>query len=136
MKKIILLVAVMFVMSSGMAFAECDCGMCAMKGGKGMKGEGWGEKKGEMLQEKLGLSDDQAAQVQELSEKKHAAMKQAQEDFKAGLDAILTDEQKAEHEKMMEHRGEMKEHRKEMQDKMGMGGKDGKGSPRDKGDTQ
>ena len=123
MKKLAFLLSVIFLMSTAPAFAHC--GMCGIGEAKGeMAGEMTGDmadKKVEKMKEELGLSDEQAAQVKALVEKKIAAKQKAQDDFKAGLDAILTDEQKA--KKM-----EMKE------EHMEKGSKGSKGSHHDHGD--
>jgi Spy/CpxP family protein refolding chaperone len=101
---------------------------------------------GAMMKEKLGLSDEQAAQIKQIhedsmaqgkalkdnttmsQEDKKAAFAKLREDTKAKTDAVLTPEQKAKADKMRKHHGPKG-------DPKGDGDGDGpKGPPQGKGD--
>lgn len=73
--------------------------------GSGWGGKEKGEKRLEMLKEKLGLSDEQTAKVRAIKEQTAAEMKVIKERTHGQIDAILTPEQK---EKFKTFREEMK----------------------------
>ena len=109
MKKTTLLLITVFLLATTPAFAHCGtCGIGEGKGSKGSGSEDWVQKKTEKMTEKLGLSEEQAADLKSLLEAKKAAKMKMKEDFRSGLDAILTDEQKAKKEAMMKEKGSKK----------------------------
>ncbi len=84
------------LLCSAPAFAE---------GHRGWEGKENGEKRLEMLKEKLGLSDAQAAQIRAIKEQTATEMKAIKERTHQQIDAILTPEQR---EKFKAFREEMK----------------------------
>lgn len=75
------------------------------EGHEGWRGKENGEKRLEMLKEKLGLSDAQAAQIRTIKEQTAAEMKAIKEKTHQQIDTILSPEQR---EKFKTFREEMK----------------------------
>ena len=106
MKKIVYLIAAMFLLNAAPALA--NCGMCPL-GAKGATTEEYVEKKMEKLTSELGLSEEQAGKVKGIltdkMEKKKAAKAEKREkmdaisaEFSDKVNAVLDDEQKVKFE--------------------------------------
>jgi Spy/CpxP family protein refolding chaperone len=77
------------------------------------------------LQEKLGLTDEQVTQLKAIEEKARAAHKAANETAKNEVDAVLTDDQKAQLDELKRSRDEKRQQRRHGGDSdRGRGGRD------------
>lgn len=114
MKKTVLLTT-MLLFAATMAYARCP--FCELKNAE--KSENWAQEKTAKMTEKLGLTEEQAGQVEALvkekTQKKIAVKEEARtkmdsisEEYSAKIQALLTDEQKVKHEEWKKEKEEMK----------------------------
>jgi len=112
-KKTLLIGVAVFLLSTSLAFAYC--GTCGIGGDKGSKSCDWMEKKITKMTAELGLSEEQVVQVEvimkEKMEKKKALWAEKKEkmealhnEFTESLKGILSEEQAAKFDAMMEKR--------------------------------
>lgn len=119
MKKVILAVT-MILLGSTYVFAHCGtCPLSAEKGSKGSHSEDWMQKKMEKMTTGLGLSAEQASQVEALmktkmekkkavKEEKKRKMEAIKEEFHANMKTVLNPEQLEKFEQMRQEKGSMK----------------------------
>ena len=119
MKKIACILATAFLLSATLVMVQS--GMVSAEGDKGSTSENWMKKKLEKMTTTLGLSEDQAAQIETLMNEKMEAkkaitdnkgeeMSALREKYSADVKALLDDEQKAKYDEMKAeyHKGSMK----------------------------
>jgi Spy/CpxP family protein refolding chaperone len=94
---------------AGPAFADGDKGCCPMGKAHG----DFAEKRTEKLKEKLGLSDEQAAQVKSIYESKKDKMEALKTETDGQVSAVLTPEQNAKYDALKAEWKEKREERRE-----------------------
>lgn len=128
MKKIASIFTAVFILSFvfvGLSYAHC--GVCGLRSAKDSD---WLGKKMTMMTENLGLSDEQATQVEALIKEKVEKKKAVMDEYTAKIKALLTDEQNAKYDAMKAEKtkGSMKGSYHEHKGSKGSAGDDMKGS--------